>query len=189
MQSPEGEYPRLGHRRLLRRVSGLGHQHRAGREQVGTRRVHRSPSRRSPPPSDSLSARWALPGPPSSASACRLLAIDVPIEWVLFSLLTFASGMLMLKVPSVEAMFSISEVFAFSCVLLYGPEMGTVDRHGRRVLLSLRRRHSPQQTVFNVGNLDALCVGVGHALLCGLPACRRSISRRRCRGCCCCRSA
>ena len=32
-------------------------------------------------------------------SLFRLSQIDIPLEWVLFSLLTFAAGLMMLKVP------------------------------------------------------------------------------------------
>ena len=81
----------------------------------------------------------------------------------MFSLLTFAAGLMMLKVPSVDAVFSLSEVFAFSCLLLYGPEMATVTVAVDGVLLCRRRRLSLTQTVFNVGNL-AFCVWVSGTL-------------------------
>jgi hypothetical protein len=92
-------------------------------------------------------------------SLFRLSQIDIPFEWVLFSLLTFAAGLMMLKVPSVDAVFSVSEVFAFSCLLLYGPEMGTVTVAVDGLLLCMRRKFSRAQTIFNVGNLT-FCVWV-----------------------------
>ena len=92
-------------------------------------------------------------------SLFRLSQIDIPLEWVLFSLLTFAAGLMMLKVPSVDAVFSVSEVFAFSCLLLYGPEMGTVTVAVDGLLLCMRRKFSRAQTIFNVGNLT-FCVWV-----------------------------
>jgi putative nucleotidyltransferase with HDIG domain len=77
----------------------------------------------------------------------------IPIEWVAFSLLTFASGVFTLKIPSIDALLSVSEIFAFSCVLLYGPELGAITVTIDALLLSLRREHGAVFTVFNVGNL------------------------------------
>ena len=96
-------------------------------------------------------------------SLLRLSGMNVPFEWVTFSAITFAAGLLMLKVPSVDAMFSISEVFAFSCLLLFGPEMGAITVAVDALLLSLRRRHTRAQTIFNVGNLT-LCVWLSGTL-------------------------
>jgi putative nucleotidyltransferase with HDIG domain len=78
---------------------------------------------------------------------------DIPLEWVAFSLLTFASGIFTLKIPSIDALLSVSEIFAFSCVLLYGPELGAITVTIDALLLSLRRKHGLTYTVFNVGNL------------------------------------
>jgi putative nucleotidyltransferase with HDIG domain len=78
---------------------------------------------------------------------------DIPLEWVAFSLLTFASGIFTLKIPSIDALLSVSEIFAFSCVLLYGPELGAITVTVDALLLSLRRKHGLTFTVFNVGNL------------------------------------
>ena len=78
---------------------------------------------------------------------------NIPLEWVAFSLLTFASGMFTLKIPSIDALLSVSEIFAFSCVLLFGPELGALTVTIDALLLSLRRKHGLTFTVFNVGNL------------------------------------
>jgi putative nucleotidyltransferase with HDIG domain len=78
---------------------------------------------------------------------------DVPIAWVAFSLLTVASGIFTLKIPSIDALLSVSEIFAFSCVLLYGPELGAITVTIDALLLSLRRKHGFAFTIFNVGNL------------------------------------
>ena len=78
---------------------------------------------------------------------------EIPLEWVAFSLLTFASGIFTLKIPSIDALLSVSEIFAFSCVLLYGPELGAITVTIDALLLSLRRKHGLTFTVFNVGNL------------------------------------
>jgi putative nucleotidyltransferase with HDIG domain len=86
-----------------------------------------------------------------------------PLQWVVFSLLTFATGALTLKIPSTDMAFSMSEVFAFSCVLLYGPEMAVVTVGIDVLLLSWRLRHSVAQAIFNFGNLT-LCVWVSGAI-------------------------
>jgi putative nucleotidyltransferase with HDIG domain len=78
---------------------------------------------------------------------------DIPIEWVAFSVLTFVSGLFTLKIPSIDALLSVSEIFAFSCVLLFGPELGALTVTIDALLLSLRRKHGVAFTVFNVGNL------------------------------------
>ena len=78
---------------------------------------------------------------------------DVPAGWIAFSLLTVASGIFTLKIPSIDALLSVSEIFAFSCVLLYGPELGAITVTIDALLLSLRRKHGFAFTVFNVGNL------------------------------------
>jgi hypothetical protein len=86
-------------------------------------------------------------------SAAALSGTKVPLEWIAFSLLTFATGFFTLKIPSIDALLSVSEVFAFSCVLLFGPEMGAVTVAVDGLLLSYRARHSGAQTAFNFGNL------------------------------------
>jgi putative nucleotidyltransferase with HDIG domain len=78
---------------------------------------------------------------------------QIPLEWVAFSLLTFASGIFTLKIPSIDALLSVSEIFAFSCVLLFGPELGAITVTIDALLLSLRRKHGFAFTIFNVGNL------------------------------------
>src|SRR5436190_17750564 len=60
-------------------------------------------------------------------SAVALVRSDLPIHWTLFAFLTIASGMLSLKLPSIDSTrFSISEAFAFASVLLFGPDVGVV---------------------------------------------------------------
>jgi putative nucleotidyltransferase with HDIG domain len=86
-------------------------------------------------------------------SAAVLTGADVPIEWVAFSLLTFVTGFFTLKIPSIDVLLSVSEVFTFSCVLLFGPEMGALTVAVDGLLLSYRAKHSSAQTIFNFGNL------------------------------------
>ena len=74
-------------------------------------------------------------------------------QWILITALTFATGRLTLKVPSVEARFSVSEMFAFASVLLFGPEAGAVTLAIDSLIVSGRHRMTFAQTLFNFGNL------------------------------------
>jgi putative nucleotidyltransferase with HDIG domain len=78
---------------------------------------------------------------------------SIPLQWVVLSIATFAAGTLTLKVPSVQVRLSVSEVFAFTGVLLYGPELGAVTVALDGLLVSWRWRMSAAQTIFNFGNL------------------------------------
>jgi putative nucleotidyltransferase with HDIG domain len=84
-------------------------------------------------------------------------------RWLVITLLTFATGRLTLKVPSVEARFSVSEMFAFASVLLFGPEAGAVTLAIDSLFVSARHRMTFAQTLFNFGNL-ALSVWVSGSL-------------------------
>jgi hypothetical protein len=86
-------------------------------------------------------------------SLATLWRLEILVEWVAFSIATFATGLLMLRVPSLDALVSISEAFAFAGVLLFGPEMASVTIAVDVILLSMRRRHSVSQTVFNFGSI------------------------------------
>jgi putative nucleotidyltransferase with HDIG domain len=86
-------------------------------------------------------------------SAAALIAAQVPIEWILFAILTIASGMLSLKVPSIDTRISVSEAFAFASVLLFGPAVGVITLAVEGVRISLRWKMNALQTVFNFANL------------------------------------
>ena len=75
-------------------------------------------------------------------------------QWLVITALTFATGRLTLKVPSVEARFSVSEMFAFASVLLFGPEAGAVTLAIDSLFVSGRHRMTFAQTLFNFGNLS-----------------------------------
>jgi putative nucleotidyltransferase with HDIG domain len=82
-----------------------------------------------------------------------LVRSELPVEWVLFAVLTIASGMLTVKVPSLEARVSVSEAFAFASVLLFGPDVGVVTLALEGIRISFRWKMNRQQTVFNFANL------------------------------------
>jgi putative nucleotidyltransferase with HDIG domain len=75
--------------------------------------------------------------------------------WFSFALLTFASGWLSVKLPSVSASISISETFVFAGTLIYGPAVGTVLVVLDAMVLCVkeawvRRKLRWQQVVFNM---------------------------------------
>jgi putative nucleotidyltransferase with HDIG domain len=103
--------------------------------------------------------------------AVALARDPVSPQWVLFAALTIAGGRLTLKVPSVQARFSVSEMFAIACVLLFGPEAGAVTLALDSLLLVSRHRMTAVQALFNFGNL-ALSVWLsGHLFfaMAGVP--------------------
>jgi putative nucleotidyltransferase with HDIG domain len=77
----------------------------------------------------------------------------LPIEWWMFAGLTFISGRITLVVPGVEATFTVSEVFAFASVLLFGPEAGAVTLALDSLVLAWHRRMKADKAAFNFGNL------------------------------------
>ena len=58
----------------------------------------------------------------------------------MFASPTFVSGRITLIVPGVEATFTVSEVFAFTSVLLFGPETGAVTLALDCLVLAWHRR-------------------------------------------------
>ena len=74
-------------------------------------------------------------------------------QWILITALTFATGRLTLKVPTVAARFSVSEMFAIASVLLFGPEGGALTLAIDSLIVSARHRMTFAQTLFNFGNL------------------------------------
>jgi putative nucleotidyltransferase with HDIG domain len=109
----------------------------------------------------------------AAVSTCGLVVVgyssfvlarsSTPKEWILFAILTMASGMLTLKVPSIEARFSVSEAFGFASVLLFGPHVGVVTLALEGIRISYRWKMNRQQTVFNFANLG-LSMGAAGSL-------------------------
>jgi putative nucleotidyltransferase with HDIG domain len=89
-------------------------------------------------------------------SLSTLWTLDIPAGWIAFSLLTFACGnALSLPIPLVQQVrVSVSEVFAFSNILLYGPELAAITVTIDGLLMAVRWRHAAAQTLFNFGNLS-----------------------------------
>jgi putative nucleotidyltransferase with HDIG domain len=83
----------------------------------------------------------------------RVAGQGVTLEWWLFAALTFVSGRVTLVVPGVDATFTVSEVFAFTSVLLFGPEAGAVTLALDSLVLAWHRRMGPEKAAFNFANL------------------------------------
>jgi putative nucleotidyltransferase with HDIG domain len=93
-------------------------------------------------------------GVPLGAYCIFALVHDrVPREFLIFAALTLLSGRFTLKVPSVEAHFSPSEMFVFASVLLFGPEAGAITLAADSVLIAWQRKLTRVQTLFNFANL------------------------------------
>ena len=86
-------------------------------------------------------------------SVARVAETGLPLEWWMFAALTFASGRITVVVPGVDATFTVSEVFAFASVLLFGPEAGAVTLALDSLVLAWHRRMPIEKAAFNFGNL------------------------------------
>ncbi len=86
-------------------------------------------------------------------SAFTLVRGAVPIEWVLFSVLTVLCGSLTIKIPSIESRFSLCEVFGLASIMLFGPEVGAVTLALDGLRISAAYKMNRVQTAFNFSNL------------------------------------
>jgi putative nucleotidyltransferase with HDIG domain len=95
-------------------------------------------------------------------SIAVLVGAHMPLAWMLFAILTIASGMFSLKVPSIDTRISVSEAFAFACVLLFGPQVGVITLALDGIRISFRWKMNAQQTIFNFANLALSIWAAGH---------------------------
>jgi putative nucleotidyltransferase with HDIG domain len=100
-----------------------------------------------------VSAVTAIGLPLGAYCVYTLVHDHIPREFLIFAALTLLSGRFTLKVPSVEAHFSPSEMFVFASVLLFGPEAGAITLAADSVLIAWQRKLTRIQTLFNFGNL------------------------------------
>src|SRR5437867_207961 len=86
-------------------------------------------------------------------SLYQLCNSSIPYQWFLLAALTLISGSATVKISSSFASISISEVFVFTAVLLYGPSAGTVivALDGLVISFWLAKRHrEPYRALFNM---------------------------------------
>ncbi len=82
-----------------------------------------------------------------------LVRSGVSLQLLIFGILTVLTGRVTLKVPSVRARFSPSEMFTFTCVLLFGPEAGALALALDSLVLAWHHKWRMQQVLFNFGSL------------------------------------
>ena len=85
--------------------------------------------------------------------AAVLARRGVSLELAVFAALTLVSGQFTLKIPSLNSRLSVSEIFGFSCILLFGPEAAAVTLALDTLVLGWRHRMTREQVLFNFGNL------------------------------------
>jgi len=128
-----------------------------------------------------VSAVSALGGALFGWCVTRVVTVGVPVEWWMFAALTFISGRITLNVPGVEATFTVSEVFAFASVLLFGPEAGAVTLALDSLVLAWHRRMGVDMAVFNFANLT-FAVWTSGSLFFAVSVWRRCYPAARRRG-------
>ncbi len=88
-----------------------------------------------------------------TSSTLELVQTPVGSQWLVLAALTLISGSATVKLPSVPASISISEVFVFAAVLLYGPAAGTLIVALDGLVISYwiaKRRKEPYRALFNM---------------------------------------
>ncbi len=86
-------------------------------------------------------------------SAYVLITAPVSNQWLILAALTLLTGSFSIKVPSIEARFSVSDAFVFASVLLFGPPTGTVIVAVDCFVISLwlkAQNRSPLRSLFNL---------------------------------------
>jgi len=81
-----------------------------------------------------------------------VIAEPVPKQWLILAALTLLTGSFSIKLPAVEARFSVSDAFVFASVLLFGPSPATVIVAIDCLVISLWRHRSRSilRLLFNV---------------------------------------
>jgi putative nucleotidyltransferase with HDIG domain len=82
-----------------------------------------------------------------------LIRDGAPLLWVAFVIVTLIAGRLTIKVPSIQAYFAVSEIFTFTCILLFGPEAAAIALVLDLLILSWQRKLGWDRTLFNVAEL------------------------------------
>ena len=102
----------------------------------------------------------------------RLIGQNLPVECLVFAGLTFISGRVTLKVPSLDASFTVSEVFAFSSVLLFGPEAGGGHAGTGQSGAGVAPPDSVREGLLQFRQSHVCGVALGHAVLNRQPSTR-----------------
>lgn len=93
-------------------------------------------------------------------SSQSLLHAPPAAGWLALAALTWMSGAFAIKIPSVSATLSVSEVFVFSAAILFGGPAATVTVAIDGLLTSIYRRNRvPRRVLFNIAE-PAVSTGV-----------------------------
>src|SRR4051794_6048329 len=82
-----------------------------------------------------------------------VVARAVPPTWLIFAALTIATATFSLKIPSIDSTLTVSEIFAFTSILLFGASTAGLAMAGLGAAVSIRWRFDLRKTLFNLGNL------------------------------------
>ena len=82
-------------------------------------------------------------------SLVAVVHVPHPLEWSLFTVLSFLTGSFIIRIAATEASISIADTFFISSALLFGPEAATVAIAADGCLLSWRKRYSWSRIAFN----------------------------------------
>src|SRR6059058_1656026 len=99
-------------------------------------------------------------GVTATAYAASLLIVQpVSNQWLILAALTLLTGSFSIKVPSIEARFSVSDAFVFASVLLFGPSPATVIVAVDCLVISLWR-HRSKSTLRSLFNVFAVALSI-----------------------------
>lgn len=86
-----------------------------------------------------------------------------PLEFTIFTMLALIAGRFPLKVPGINAFFSVSDTFFVASAVLFGPAPGTVTIVIDSLMMSYGRGQQKQRLLFN-GSAPALAFWCGAAV-------------------------
>ena len=96
-------------------------------------------------------------------SVSQLAGTAHPVEFTIFTLLALIAGRFPLKVPGINAFFSVSDTFFIASAVLFGPAPGTVTIAIDSLMMSYGRGQQAQRLLFN-GSAPALAFWCGSAM-------------------------
>ena len=93
-------------------------------------------------------------------SAVSLAVKPISNQWLILAALTLLTGSFSIKVPSIEARFSVSDAFVFASVLLFGPSTATVIVAVDCFVISLWLRERNRSSLRSLFNLSAVALSI-----------------------------
>ena len=104
-------------------------------------------------------------------SLVTLVKSPISPAWLIPAGLAIASGLTVLRMPSVAASFSIGDTFSFAALFVYGPEAATVTVALDTLAISTRLKGTPGRVIFNTAapSLAMWCAGTLVFRVAGLP--------------------